>query len=64
MTEKEKKEVFKYLDRKEIFEYLDSLRKSGKTNMFGAGIYVQKEYKLSKVEAHSILWEWMHKFKA
>ena len=44
-------------------KYLDSLRKSGETNMFGAGIYLQEEFGLDRREARKILLEWMKTFK-
>jgi hypothetical protein len=43
----------------EYFEYLEELRKSGETNMFGAGQYLQEEFGLDRREARAILMEWM-----
>ena len=43
----------------EYFEYLEELRKSGETNMFGAGEYLQEEFGLDRREARAILMEWM-----
>jgi len=48
---------------KEHKEYLDKLRESGKTNMYGAGQYLQQEFGLEKNEARTILSEWMNSFK-
>lgn len=48
--------------RQEFFEYLDELRESGRTNMFGAGPYLQGEFKVTKREAHEILLDWMASF--
>jgi hypothetical protein len=45
----------------EYFEYLEELRKSGETNMFGAGEYLQEEFGLDRREARAILMEWMGK---
>lgn len=45
----------------EYFEYLEELRKSGETNMFGAGAYLEQEFGLSRREARNILMEWMGK---
>ena len=45
----------------EYFEYLDKLRLSGKTNMFGAGAYLQEEFGLDRREARDILMTWMKK---
>lgn len=44
------------------FVYLDKLRKSGKTNMFGAGPYLASEFSLEKAEARAIVIEWMRTF--
>ena len=46
----------------EHLTYLDDLRESGVTNMYGAGIYVQSEFALSKPEATHILTYWMESF--
>jgi len=46
----------------EYYEYLEELRKSGKTNMFGATPYLQNEFGLSKNEARNILMEWMQNY--
>ena len=43
-------------------EYLDDLRESGVTNMFGAGIYIEKKFKVSKEVARKILKHWMMTF--
>ena len=43
----------------EHLEYLDELRKSGTTNMFGAGEYVEAEFGLSRKDAKQILMYWM-----
>ena len=42
--------------------YLDNLRKSGVTNMFGAGPYVQCEFGVNKADARAIVLEWMKSF--
>ena len=44
-------------------EYLDNLREDGKTNMFGAAVYLAWEFGLEKSEARAILKEWMGSFK-
>ena len=49
--------------KKEHKEYLDNLRKSGITNMFGAGLYLEGQFGISKEEAQKILVEWMETFK-
>jgi len=42
--------------------YLDGLRESGVTNMYGAGVYLQAEFAISKQEATHILKYWMSSF--
>ena len=44
------------------FEYLDNLRASGVTNMFGAGVYLEEDFGLSRAEAKKILLKWMRTF--
>lgn len=48
---------------KKYFKYLDKLRKSGVTNMYGAGSYLQEEFGLDKLEARHILGRWMETFE-
>lgn len=43
-----------------MFDFLEDLRQSGDTNMFGAGIYLERAFHLSKTEATPILSRWMH----
>lgn len=50
------------LDKEEYFLFLDVLRESGVTNMFGAGVYLEREFDFSKTEARAILAEWMNTF--
>jgi hypothetical protein len=45
------------------FEYLFGLQKSGRTNMFGAGQYLQTEMGLDKQAARSILSFWMQNYQ-
>jgi len=49
--------------RKEHKKFLDELRESGKTNMFGAGSYLEEEFGLDKYEARAVLSEWMRTFE-
>lgn len=42
--------------------YLDELRRSGVTNMFGAGSYLEDEFGLSRDEARTVLGYWMKTF--
>lgn len=46
----------------EHLEYLDDLRQSGVVNMFGAGAYLQRDWDLSRTEAHEVLKQWMDTF--
>lgn len=46
-------EMFDYVD------YLDNLRRSGRTNMFGAAPFLAQEFGLDRKEARAILAEWM-----
>jgi hypothetical protein len=48
---------------KEYFEYLTNLRDSGVTNMFGAAVYLQRDFGLSRQESRDILLKWMESFK-
>jgi len=47
---------------KEQEKFLNELRESGKTNMFGAGVFLQEEFGLEKREAREVLKEWMENF--
>jgi len=46
----------------EVLEYLDELRESGRTNMFGAASYLQKEMGLEEKDAKAALMYWMKSF--
>ena len=48
---------------KQYFDYLEQLRKSGVTNMFGAGPYLQQEFGLTRQDARDILVKWMESYK-
>ena len=43
-------------------QYLNELRRSGVTNMFGAGACLEHEFGLTKKEAGDVLVEWMRTF--
>jgi hypothetical protein len=47
---------------KQYKEFLDKLRDSGKVNMFGAGPYIQKEFRVDKREAGKILMNWIESY--
>jgi hypothetical protein len=49
-------------EKQEVFEYLDELRESGDTNMYGAGPYVQESFGVGRREAKSLVLEWMQTF--
>lgn len=46
----------------EHFEYLDNLRESGATNMYGAGMYLEREFGLDEKAASKYLGHWMETF--
>ena len=48
-----------YVEEKHL-KYLDNLRESGQTNMFGAGSYLEKKFKMDK--ARKVLVYWMETF--
>ena len=48
---------------KEVFEFLEDLRESGTTNMFGAGPYVQKKFRMNKHEAKDWVLKWMNSYE-
>jgi len=48
----------------EYYEYLNALRESGVVNMFGAGVYLQERFDLSRYDAKVILLAWMEQYKS
>ena len=48
--------------RREVYLYLEQLRDSGETNMFGAGVYLEKHFKLPKDKARKYLADWMKQY--
>jgi hypothetical protein len=42
--------------------FLDELRESGVTNMYGAGIYIERNFAVSRQHARAILGYWMETF--
>ena len=46
----------------EYFEFLDELRKSGETNMLGAGAYLEEEFNMNRYDARKVLQAWMETF--
>ena len=45
-----------------VNNFLDALRESGTINMFGAGEYIQDEFKITKYDAQRFLLKWMETF--
>ena len=48
--------------RDEVYLYLEQLKESGETNMFGAGVYLEKHFKLPKGKAREYLADWMKQY--
>ena len=48
--------------RNEVYLYLEQLRETGETNMFGAGVYLEKHFELSKDKARMYLTDWMKQY--
>lgn len=48
--------------QKQVNTFLDALRVSGKTNMFGATPYIQKQFNITKYDAQRFLIKWMETF--
>ena len=46
----------------EHFEYLDDLRESGRTNMYGAGSYLEQAFSLEPRTATKYVAHWMETF--
>lgn len=44
--------------------FLEKLRRSGKTNMFGAAPFLMYEFGISKSKATKILCEWMDNYNS
>ena len=45
------------------FRYLFRLQKSGRTNMFGAGAYLQNERGLDRTTSREVLTHWMQNYE-
>lgn len=46
----------------EHLQFLDALRESGTVNMFGASMYIENEFRLTRQVAKAILNYWMKSF--
>ena len=44
------------------YKYLVKLRDSGVTNMYGAGPYIMRKFRVERKESHVILGAWMGTF--
>lgn len=51
------------MNKEAMFLFLDDLRESGITNMWGAGVYLQEVFEVTKIEARDVLLEWMKTFR-
>ncbi len=51
------------ITQKQADKFLNWLRESGKTNMFGATPYLQKQFNITKYDAQRLLINWMENFK-
>lgn len=51
------------MNKEAMFLFLDDLRESGITNMWGASVYLQEVFEVTKIEARDVLLEWMKTFK-
>jgi hypothetical protein len=47
------------VNQEEMFKFLDELQANGIINMFGAGAYLQDEYKIDRHQAKDIVLAWM-----
>ena len=51
-------------DLTRYFDFLDGLRESGRTNMYGAGPYLQKQFHLPQVLAQRVCHDWRRTFNS
>ena len=50
--------------RARVFRYLFALQDSGRTNMFGAGVYLQARFRMTESEAKGFVLEYMKDYEA
>jgi hypothetical protein len=62
MNEKPKIDRPDSVDEKHLV-YLDELQKSGVTNMFGAGDYLQDQFDLDRKTSREVLKYWMDSYE-
>jgi hypothetical protein len=65
LTEPQRKQADGLMERPNFvtdkhLKYLDTLRKSGRTNMLGASLYVQARFNLDDKKSREILTYWMN----
>jgi len=48
--------------QEDVNSFLDWLRMTGKTNMLGAGPYIQENFGITKYDANRFLVKWMETF--
>lgn len=58
-----KRQIADEINKGAVFDFLDDLRESGKTNMFGAGPYVQDVFGIDRYQARDLVLEWMQNFR-
>ena len=46
-----------------MYSFLDALHISGETNMYGAGIYLEREFGLGRRLASKVLSAWMEDYR-
>ena len=49
-------------DLQEFYDFLDALRKTGDTNMYGAGSYLETAFDMGRRMARKVLSAWMKDF--
>ena len=50
------------LEKENVYAYLDALRESGEVNMFGATSHLRDFFGLDKIDARTVLMNWMEDF--
>ena len=56
------KNLNEYKAKRLQYEYLDLIKRTGKINMLGAGVFLQNEFGLSKKDARKVLMNWIESF--
>ena len=49
-------------DLQEYYDFLDALRRTGETNMYGAGSYLEATFDMGRRMARKVLSAWMKDF--